>query len=343
MQWPACAARRSGRKTRGRGAASTRSAAADRLEPVRERAEARGRGRTRSRASRLRYGRMSGTGPPLSGGRRSRRRRAHRACRTDLRAVLQRGPWHRARPVPRPRARAEQRRDAPVRAPRRRRQRIQAGVRRSAPMGGAMKQARSAETHRCSGQPVVLVVDDEPDLLELVSLTLESHESQDTHRPRSQQRTQAAQERALRSLPDRHAPARWRRARSGRLDPGKPRLGARGGDHGARQRRIRGARAEARRVRFRVEAARPRRAAQARGQRHQARAPASARRHDGHIDGAAAARQLGGHGAAARDDRPRRAQPGSGAHLRRVRHRQGAGRAHDPRERRRGATGPSSP
>ena len=37
-----------------------------------------------------------------------------------------------------------------------------------------------------------------------------------------------------------------------------------------------------------------------------------------------------GHGAAARDDRARRPQPGTGAHLRRVRHRQGVGRAHDP-------------
>ncbi len=43
---------------------------------------------------------------------------------------------------------------------------------------------------------------------------------------------------------------------------------------------------------------------------------------------------FGGHGAAARDDRARRAQPGAGAHLRRVRHRQGTGRAADPRERR---------
>ena len=38
--------------------------------------------------------------------------------------------------------------------------------------------------------------------------------------------------------------------------------------------------------------------------------------------------------AAARHDRPRRAQPGAGAHLRRVRHRQGTGRAPDPRVRR---------
>ena len=36
-------------------------------------------------------------------------------------------------------------------------------------------------------------------------------------------------------------------------------------------------------------------------------------------------------GAAARDDPARRAQPGAGAHLRRIGHRQGTGGAHDPR------------
>ncbi len=39
-----------------------------------------------------------------------------------------------------------------------------------------------------SGQPLVLVVDDEPDLLELVALTLEPHELQDPHRCRPRRR-----------------------------------------------------------------------------------------------------------------------------------------------------------
>ena len=45
----------------------------------------------------------------------------------------------------------------------------------------------------------------------------------------------------------------------------------------------------------------------------------------------AAHRQRARDGSAARDDPARRAQPGAGAHLRRIRHRQGTGRAHDPR------------
>ena len=53
------------------------------------------------------------------------------------------------------------------------------------------------------------------------------------------------------------------------------------------------------------------------------------RRSDAHRH--AAHRRRAGDGAAARDDRARRAQPGAGAHLRRIRHRQGTRRAPDPR------------
>ena len=43
-------------------------------------------------------------------------------------------------------------------------------------------------------QPVVLIVDDEPDLLELVSLTLSRMSLQTAHRRRPRQRAQAAAE-----------------------------------------------------------------------------------------------------------------------------------------------------
>ena len=104
----------------------------------------------------------------------------------------------------------------------RRRQHLQAGVRRSAPLGGLMNEAATA-TARLAEQPVVLVVDDEPDLLELVSLTLSRMNLQTRTAADLGTRAPAAQERALRPVPDGHAPAGRRRTRSGRLDPGEPR------------------------------------------------------------------------------------------------------------------------
>ena len=67
-----------------------------------------------------------------------------------------------------------------------------------------------AGTHPAEA-PLVLVVDDEPDLLELVSLTL-SRMSLKTRTASDLASAQhAAEKRALRSVPHRHAPARWRR------------------------------------------------------------------------------------------------------------------------------------
>ena len=62
----------------------------------------------------IRYGRMSGSGPPLSGGGRSRAGRAVRARRAHIRAVLQRGPRHGSGLVPGSRACADQRRHTPL-------------------------------------------------------------------------------------------------------------------------------------------------------------------------------------------------------------------------------------
>ncbi len=67
----------------------------------------------------IRYGRMSPQRAPVPRGRRPRARRGRRARRADLRALLQRRPRHGPRAVPRARARADQRRHAPVRAARR--------------------------------------------------------------------------------------------------------------------------------------------------------------------------------------------------------------------------------
>src|SRR5437588_655472 len=145
---------------------------------------------------------------------------------------------------------------------------------------------------------------------------VEPHEPEDAHRLRPAERATSAQGGALRPVSHRHAPARRRRAGAGRVDPGKPRRPAGGGHHGTRQRRVRRAGAQARRLRFRVKAARPRRAAQAGGERHQAAHRTG--REDNRGLRPAPARRLRRHGATARDDHAGCAQPGSGAHLRRV-------------------------
>ena len=76
----------------------------------------------------------------------------------------------------------------------------------------------------------------------------------------------------LRPRAHRHAPARRRRPRSRRVDPGSPARRAGGRDHGTRQRRGGRPGAEARRVRFHLQAARPGGAAQADHRHAQARA-----------------------------------------------------------------------
>ncbi len=68
------------------------------------------------------------------------------------------------------------------------------------------------------GSPLVLVVDDEPDLVELVTLTLSRMQLGDPIRRRRGKREETAQGAELRSLPHRHASARRRRARPARMD-----------------------------------------------------------------------------------------------------------------------------
>ena len=66
--------------------------------------------------------------------------------------------------------------------------------------------------------PLVLVVDDEPDLVELVTLTLSRMQLATLFRGRRRRREEAAQGPALRSVPDRHALAGRRRPRPARMD-----------------------------------------------------------------------------------------------------------------------------
>ena len=177
--------------------------------------------------------------------------------------------------------------------------------------------------------PLVLVVDDEPDLVELVTPHAVAHAARDAIGRRRGQRPQAAQGAALRSVPHRHAPAGRRRTRPARVDvdplPGR----ALRGDHCAWQRRIRRAGAQARRLRFRLQAARPWSAAPHRLNRAQALPRQRCRRVHAHRDATHRRRPVDG--PVARNDHARGAQPGAGAYLGRIRHRQGTGGAHDSR------------
>ena len=66
--------------------------------------------------------------------------------------------------------------------------------------------ATAPDRRTTAAEPVVLVVDDEPDLLELVTLTLSRMNLKTRTAADLAGGTQAHQERTLRSLPDRHAP-----------------------------------------------------------------------------------------------------------------------------------------
>ena len=120
-----------------------------------------------------------------------------------------------------------------------------------------------AMSRRVRGQPKVLVVDDEPDLLELLELTL-SRMGLDTTRAESvDDALRLLDKRTVRSVPDRHAPARRRGPARGRAhQPEGPRRAGRR-DHRVRQRRKRGRGAQGRRIRLSVEAGRARAAARA--------------------------------------------------------------------------------
>ena len=191
----------------------------------------------------------------------------------------------------------------------------------------ARQTVRSEESNmsrRIRGQPKVLVVDDEPDLLELLELTLSRMGLDTTRAETVAEAIRLLDKRAVRPLPHRHAAARRRGpARRRAHQPEGPRRAGRG-DHRLRQRRERGGRAQGRRVRLPGEAGRARAAARA-GQ-----AGAEGPREGAAAEQLPAPRRIAGDAAGARHDRAPRQEPGAGVHQRRVRQRQGARRAHDP-------------
>ncbi len=187
----------------------------------------------------------------------------------------------------------------------------------------------SSAPRNCMANPLVLVVDDEPDIRELVTLTLRAWGST-TSPPATWRRAGSCSRRSVSicASPTCACPTATASTWSSGCRRTAPAF--RGGHHRARQRRIRGARAQARRLRFHLQAARPRRL---RAGRHRAAARAGRRRTRPRPR--TGTRLLG-------DSQPMeqlremiagRAQPGAGAHLRRIRHRQGTGRAADPRVR----------
>ena len=192
-------------------------------------------------------------------------------------------------------------------------------------------------TRRIRGQPKVLVVDDEPDLLELLELTL-SRMGLDTSRARDRRRGDpAARQGAVRPVPHRHAAARRRGpARRRAHQPEGPRRAGRG-DHRVRQRRERGRGAQGRRVRLPREAGRARAAARAGQAGAQGAGEGAAARARYQLLGESPAMQQV-RGA----DRAPRQEPGAGVHQRRVGQRQGARRADDPSAAARAASSRSS-
>ena len=70
--------------------------------------------------------------------------------------------------------------------------------------------------------PIVLIVDDEPDLIELVSLTLSRMNLATDSAADLASARALLDEQPLRPVPDRHAAARRRRPRPGGVDPAAP-------------------------------------------------------------------------------------------------------------------------
>ncbi len=115
-----------------------------------------------------------------------------------------------------------------------RRQHFPIGVCGSTPVGGLMN-VTAASARAPSARPVVLIVDDEPDLLELVSLTLSRMNLDTRTAPDVGTARRLLKTEQFDLCLTRHAPARRGRARPRRLDPGEPLRFARCRHHGARQ------------------------------------------------------------------------------------------------------------
>ena len=297
------------------------------LEPVRQRAQIRRRRPDPSVEVEVRP-----AGPrqraAVPGGRRPRPGHRGKRRRSDFRAVLHRAQGrhgtravHRARAVP-----AESRRPA-VRAARRRRQRVPRRIQRPAALGGM---SHACATIARMPKPAVLVVDDEPDLCELLSITLERMNLD----PTAVDTVSAAQ----------------RLLKAGRFDLCLTDMQLPDGDglelvavdaantrrdvpvavitaHGNVETAVRALKLGA--FDFVSKPLDLGGLAQAGRHGDQARRhAATATRSD--LSDRACSGALGRDATPARDDRARRAQPGAGAHLRRVGHRQGTGRQADP-------------
>ncbi len=106
-------------------------------------------------------------------------------------------------------------------------------------------------------QPLALIVDDEPDIRELLEITLARMDI-DCRTAGTRGRGHAATgQRPVRPLPGRHAPARRQRHRSRAPCQQRTCRDADRGDHRARQHGDRGRGAQGRCVRFRLQAGRP--------------------------------------------------------------------------------------
>ena len=179
-------------------------------------------------------------------------------------------------------------------------------------------------SRKTRGQPKVLVVDDEPDLLELLEITL-SRMGLDTSRAESVGEAMRLLDRDAYdlcltdcNLPDGEGLRVVEHITQKALDVPVAVITA----FGSRRERRRGA--EGRRVRLPRQAGRARAIARARQAGAEGAGEAAAR------DQLPTARRIAGDAAGARDDRPAGEEPGAGVHQWRVGQRQGARSADDP-------------
>ena len=180
--------------------------------------------------------------------------------------------------------------------------------------------------------PLVLVVDDEPDLVELVTLTLSRMSSTTQSRRRRRDAPRSCSRRSTSTCASPTCACPTATASTSRLDAGRTArtcpcavITA----HGNVESAVRALKLGAFDFVSKPLDLGVLRSSSPGAQALAARRTAASTTRTGH----AAHRQRAGDAAAARDDRARGAQPGAGAHLRRVRHGQGARRAPDPRDR----------